>query len=142
MRTISALLSVALPLSNEALNATAIIGICIKNQANHIKPALASAMAQSIVQQGDGAVLILNDNSSDEWLAGIDEWLDDPRLIIVHALCGTAARARNALLDWVDAELPTATWVARLDADDKFARTNSVQEMLRETSGEPPISIG
>ncbi|WP_286240960.1 glycosyltransferase family A protein [Neptuniibacter halophilus] len=129
------------PLSNEALNATAIIGICIKNQANHIKPALASAMAQSIVQQGDGAVLILNDNSSDEWLAGIDEWLDDPRLIIVHALCGTAARARNALLDWVDAELPTATWVARLDADDKFARTNSVQEMLRETSGEPPLYL-
>ncbi len=42
------------------------------------------------------------------------------RIWVLTARCGTAARARNAILDFVDEQLPSADWVVRLDADDCF----------------------
>ncbi len=77
-------------------------------------------MAQSVVREGRGIVLILNDCSTDDWAYRIADWLIHPRLVVVNATCGSAARARNALLDFVDTELPSVHWVARLDADDRL----------------------
>lgn len=45
----------------------------------------------------------------------------EARTWVLTAHCGTAARARNAILDFIDEQLPDAVWVARLDADDSFA---------------------
>ncbi|WP_299201637.1 glycosyltransferase [uncultured Amphritea sp.] len=129
------------PLSNEALNASIIIGICVRNQGKHLVSALSSAMEQTAIQQGDAAIVILDDDSSDDWISDIEDWLNDPRVIIIHALCGTAARARNALLDWVDSELPAASWIARLDADDKFAAQNSVSTMVQAGVGDDALYV-
>jgi len=118
-------------LSKEARQATVVIGICIRNQATHLPVALASAMEQQAIRRGEGIVVILDDASDDNWQAGVAHWLSHPQVVVLGALCGSAARARNALLDWVDAELPAARWVARLDADDRFAEKNSVGALVQ-----------
>lgn len=135
-RTIEAVLSPRFlsqlsSLSKEAQQASVVIGICIRNQARHLPAALASAMDQQVIRRGEGVVVILDDASDDNWQAGVDHWLNHPHVVVIGALCGTAARARNALLDWVDAELPAARWVARLDADDRFAEKDSVGTLVQ-----------
>ena len=109
------------PLSNAALNASIVIGICLHNQCNHLSAALNSAMSQEVMKNGQGAVVILDDSSTDNWQEAISDWIDHSSIVVVHARCGSAARSRNALLDWVDANLPQARWIARLDGDDLFA---------------------
>lgn len=119
------------PLSAEARQATSVLGICVRNQAKHLPAALASAMSQQVIQQGMGVVVILDDASDDDWQISVAEWLHHPQLVVVSGLFGTAARARNALLDWVDAELPAARWVARLDADDLLVDHRSVEVLMQ-----------
>lgn len=123
-------ISVRSPLTEAAQLAEVVIGICLRNNAKTLPLALASAMAQQVVQAGRAIVVILDDASSDSWQAAASNWLGDPRVVVVSAVCGTAARARNALLDWVDAELPAARWVARLDADDRFADDTAVSALM------------
>ncbi len=117
-------------LTEAARLAEVVIGICVRNQAKNLPSALASAMTQQVVQDGKGVVVILDDASGDNWHAAVSDWLADPRVVVVSAVCGTAARARNALLDWVDSELPAARWVARLDADDQFADRTAVSALM------------
>ena len=114
------------PLSEETRQASIVIAICIRNQAEHISAVLTSAFEQQVTVQKEAVVVILDDSSDDNWQANIAQWLNHPQLVVISALCGSAARARNTLLDWVDAELPAARWVARIDADDRFAEKNSV----------------
>ncbi|HBP1718586.1 TPA: glycosyltransferase family 2 protein [Pseudomonas aeruginosa] len=118
-------------LSASARTAEVVIGICLHNQASKLPSALDSAMTQQIVQQGRGVVVILDDGSSDNWQSAVESLLSDPKLIVLTANCGSAAKARNALLDWVDEHLPAAAWVARLDADDRFACAEAVAAMVR-----------
>lgn len=117
-------------LSAEALVASVAIGICIHNQSRQLPAALTSAMNQQVVQQGIGVVVILDDASDDGWQLSVESWLQDPRVVVVSGVCGSAARARNALLDWVDAELPAVRWVARLDADDLLVDYRSVAALI------------
>jgi hypothetical protein len=46
---------------------------------------------------------------------------------VLTANCGTASRARNAILEFIDEQLLGVRWVARLDADDCFADPQSLQ---------------
>ncbi|EPM7244705.1 MULTISPECIES: glycosyltransferase family A protein [Pseudomonas] len=55
-------------------------------------------MRQQIVQQGRGVVVILDDGSSDNWQSAFESLLSNPKLIVLTANCGSAAKARNALL--------------------------------------------
>lgn len=48
----------------------------------------------------------------------------------IGANCGSPSRARNAILDFVDGRLPTVRWVARLDDDDVFATSSSLQAAI------------
>lgn len=120
------------PLSKAAMNASIVIGICLRNQAQHISLALESALSQKSVIQKDAIVVLLDDSSEDDWQKNVGNFLKHPQVVVVKAMCGSASRARNALLDWVDAELPSARWVARLDADDRFAETNSLGALVKE----------
>lgn len=113
-------------LSDEARHASIVIGVCLRNQAKHLRAALESAMTQTVVQQGRAVVVIMDDSSDDDWQERVTDYLSSPHVVTVGASCGSAARSRNALLDWVDAELPDARWVARLDADDLFADVSAV----------------
>ena len=46
---------------------------------------------------------------------------------VLRANCGTPARARNAMLEFVETKLPWCQWVARLDWDDRFAERTSLR---------------
>jgi glycosyltransferase involved in cell wall biosynthesis len=105
--------------------AEVVVGVAMRNQAGSLARCLRSIWDQELPGYRL-AVVLLNDRSEDDWEAAGGELLRDPRLLVVDANCGTAARARNAILDFVDAAMPAARWVARLDADDRFSCTTSL----------------
>ncbi|MGI2176525.1 glycosyltransferase [Shewanella ulleungensis] len=94
-------------------NAPVIIGINLCNQAEFIAQALHSALSQSLVDNSTAQIVILDDQSTDNWQAHCSTLLDHPSVTILGAFCGSPARARNQLLDY--ASTTTAHWVARLD---------------------------
>lgn len=114
------------PLSALALSAEVVIGITVRNQARRLPRALRSALSQDVVENGQAVVVLLDDQSTDSWRESCSQLLGHPRVVVIEGACGSAARARNALLDFVDQHLPSARWVARLDADDTLASNASV----------------
>jgi hypothetical protein len=49
------------------------------------------------------------------------------RTWVLRANCGTPARARNAMLEFVEQRLPWCKWIARMDWDDRFAESASLR---------------
>jgi hypothetical protein len=69
-----------------------------------------------------GLVLILDGVQAERYAAEVRVPIQlAARTWVLAANCGSPSRARNAALDFIDAELPQVRWVARLDADDRFA---------------------
>lgn len=97
--------------------------------------ALESAIRQTLFQSGEACVVILDDQSTDDWKEACRITLEHPSVVVLHGNCGTAARARNALLDYVDDHFPRAEWVARLDADDVLAAEDSLETLVAEGNG-------
>lgn len=114
------------PLSDSAVSAEVVIGITARNQARCLPRALKSALSQDVVENEQAVVVLLDDQSTDSWRETCGKLLEHPRVVVVEGACGSASRARNALLDFVDQRFPNARWVARLDADDTLASKASV----------------
>lgn len=130
-------------ISEPLLVAETVIGICLHNQAKKLRGALLSALKQDAVQQGTTAIVILDDASTDNWKGHVADLLLSTRIVVVSAVCGSAARARNALLDWVEENLHSVRWVARLDADDRFADDSSVTCLVgKATEADADFVIG
>lgn len=53
------------------------------------------------------------------------------RAWVIEARCGSAARARNTLLEFVEDELAQVRWIARLDWDDRFYAPDGLRQMVR-----------
>jgi glycosyltransferase involved in cell wall biosynthesis len=104
---------------DEAWAAEIVVGVALHDQGD----ALPACLASIVEQRGTNsiAILILDDASTDDWTTLASPWLDLPGVVVVRSECGTAARARNRILDLADELFPRARWVARLDADDRFA---------------------
>lgn len=119
-------------LSAKILSAQLVIGITVCNQARRLPRALKSALSQTVVENGHAVVVLLDDQSTDGWRESCCELLEHPSVLVIEGICGSASRARNALLDFVDQHLPGARWVARLDADDVLASSVSVAVLCRE----------
>lgn len=117
---------------HEAWKAEIIIGICLHNQAARLPIALASALAQTVIAENRAVIVLLNDRSTDDWQSAIRGYLGHPQVVVVSGNCGSPARARNALLDFVDGHFPRARWVARLDADDELANEEAVAALCLE----------
>jgi len=112
--------------SMECLEAARIVvGIALRNQARALPRCLESIRQQHLGDRGLVTVL-LDDGSDDDWESVADDFLDVPNLFIIEGNCGSAVRARNAILDFVDSSLPKVRWVARLDADDRFSTPDSL----------------
>lgn len=107
-----------------AWDAEIVVGVALHDQRESLPECLASIAAQ--LHGRRVSTLILDDGSTDEWESAAAPWLADPGTVVVHASCGSAARARNALLDLADVLFPRARWVARLDADDRFTGPRSL----------------
>ena len=106
-------------------DAELVIGIGLHNQAASLHRCLSSVFAQ-VLGGRSWAVVLLDDCSTDDWSAAADEFRERPELVVLAGHCGSAARTRNAILDFVDASFPRARWVARLDADDRFTTPHSL----------------
>tara|TARA_R110000868_G_scaffold96949_1_gene266635 strand:+ start:2599 stop:5535 length:2937 start_codon:yes stop_codon:yes gene_type:complete len=104
----------------------------LHNQGEQLTAALGSAMQQTLFRSGEVCIVILDDQSTDGWKESCGGLLDHPRIVVLHGNCGSAARARNALLDYVDDHFSCAEWVARLDADDVLAAEDSLEALISE----------
>lgn len=92
---------------------------------------LQSVADQEMGGETVGVVLLLDGLTAAEHLDRLEipECLGE-RTWILAANCGTASRARNAVLDFIDKRLADARWVARLDADDLLAGSRSLAEAV------------
>jgi hypothetical protein len=113
-----------------AFSAEVIIGVALHNQGLALRDCLASISTQRNVPLRF-AVLLLDDESVDDWRPSLECLSAHVALAWVRIRCGTAASARNGLLDLADLIFPDARWMARLDADDRFASTDSLGAMVR-----------
>ncbi|MBE7491692.1 MAG: glycosyltransferase family 2 protein [Planctomycetes bacterium] len=102
-----------------------VVGVALRNQSTLLRRCLLSVVAQDVGHRRV-AVVILDDGSTDNWDVTNADLLNQLALVRLQANCGSAARSRNAILDYVDTHLPSALWVARLDADDCFTTSRSL----------------
>lgn len=124
----------------EAFAAEVVIGVALHNHATTLRECLASVAAQRGVPL-PMAVLLLDDNSTDDWQAAVEGGIPHLNLAIAQAACGSAASARNCLLDLVDEAFPQARWVARLDADDRFASPDSLATAVQLASSTEAVFV-
>lgn len=122
-------LRVAGKISSYAQSAAVVIAMPLHNQASTLYFALESALSQTLTE-GHCAVVLLDDNSTDDWQTEIADLLEHPGLVLLKGHCGSAALARNAILDFVESDLPNARWVARLDPDDLLCSSTSVDALV------------
>ena len=116
--------------NGNAFEAEVLIGVTLHNHATTLCECLASVVAQRGVPLPT-AVVLLEDNSTDDWRAGLEGFVPTLTLAVAQVACGSAASARNCLLDLTDLAFPKARWVARLDADDRFASPESLAAAVR-----------
>ncbi|MDO6637932.1 glycosyltransferase family A protein [Pseudoalteromonas carrageenovora] len=122
-------------------NAPVIIGINLCNQAEFIAQALHSALSQSLVENHTAQIVILDDQSTDNWQTCCQTLIAHPCVTVLSAFCGSPARARNQLLDY--ASTTSAHWVARLDADDILDNAKSVESLwLRGEASNADFVVG
>ena len=114
--------------SEHARAASVVIAMPLHNQARTLRAALESALAQKL-SSGHCAIVLLDDQSTDDWQHEAQDLLCHPAVIVLQAHCGTAAHARNAILDFVESELPGAKWIARLDPDDLLCAELSIDSL-------------
>lgn len=112
--------------TQHAREASVVIAMPLYNQAGTLKAALESALAQKL-KTGHCAIVLLDDHSTDNWQLEVKDILLHPAVIVLEAHCGNAALARNAILDFVESELPGVKWIARLDPDDLLCSEESVE---------------
>jgi len=98
-------------------NEKIVIGMPLKNGAKTIRRAVESVFSQREVRR-EVILLIVNDNSTDNWREAITEYLDDPRIVVVNVSFGKTYAVRNFIIDYVRENMTDATYIGRLDADD------------------------
>ncbi len=98
-------------------NDTILIGMPLKNGASSLKRAVKSVLNQRNLTR-TMKLLILNDNSDDNWKEEISDYLKDPRVIIRDVNIGDITQLRNYILDYSKKELSSQSYIGRLDVDD------------------------
>ena len=124
-----------------AWDAEIVITVAHHDQSVSLTHALKSALSQTVVESGRAAVLVLDDSSSPDWIHSVSSQLAHVSVILISARCGSAARARNCLLDYVDNHFSQARWVARLDADDSFASARSVEALCNNGDSDGSLFV-
>ncbi len=96
-----------------------VVAVGMRNQASAVGAALASIWAQRGVV-GRLLVLLFDDESSDSWRPRVRDTAEPDRLLVVRGRAGSAAAARNLLLDLARRHAPRLELIVRLDADDRL----------------------
>lgn len=113
-----------------ALKAQVVVTMALRNQASSLPHAIFSVLTQ-VTGDLPMALLLLDDGSTDDWRQSADEFLADPRVAVMEGRCGSAAQARNALLDMAEQHFPEVRWLARLDADDTLADPHALRALVQ-----------
>lgn len=116
-------------------HAPILVAICHRNQPKELEAALHSIERQTLFAEGRVQVVVLDDQSDSHFLQQFKQLSFRPHVTVLEALCGSAAQARNLLLDWAD-EQKAVQWVARLDADDELATTTSLESLIKRLETE------
>ncbi len=104
-----------------------IVGINVHNPRSDLQRCLCSVAQQTFVDYG--VMILLDGQSIEEWHPQLPPELHG-RTWIATGNFGSAARARNALLESVELYIPGAVWVARLDYDDRFHCVTSLEKAV------------
>ena len=120
-----------------------LVAINHRNQSQKLARALESIETQSLFHEQKLQVVILDDHSNKINIKRLVKIADKPYITLIRASCGSAAQARNTILDWADTQ-HNVRWVARLDADDQFATCSSLVEVisLGERQGKSVVLAG
>lgn len=124
--------------SSNYAKAPVVIAITHKDQHNYLCNALRSALMQTLVINEQAQIVVLEDSSAQPWPSELNTLFEHPSITFLQAECGSPARARNLLLDWADKSFHI-DWIARLDADDELAHSNSLETLFN--AGEKQASL-
>ena len=115
--------------SDAVFNSKIVISIVIKNGQQTILRCLDSVLNQ---QGTDGlGVLLLDDNSSDNWTEVVQEQMRHPALVVHQCNLGKISAVRNLAMYLAKEIFPDYEWLGRLDADDCLDNPHSIAETLR-----------
>ena len=123
--------------SKDVFNSKIVLSIVLKNGQQTISRCLDSVFEQEGINEL--CVLLLDDNSSDDWKQVVQEKLRHPALVIHQCNVGKICAIRNLAMYLAKEVFPEYRWLGRLDADDCLDNSHSIAETLRpilETSSE------
>ncbi len=106
-----------------------VVGVTVHGVNCDLQRCMSSILEQDIDPQRVGVLLVMDSLPSDYVPPTVPAALAG-RTWLVTANCGSAARARNTLLSFVDDRLPQCRWVARLDWDDRFTDRGSLRAAI------------
>lgn len=118
------------PASGVAQRLDVLVAIAAHGEAIDLDRCLSSIEQQVLDASRLGIVVLIDSPHVPATIPPLRTGLEG-RAWVITANCGTAARARNTLLDFIDTTCPAARWVARLDWDDAFATDRSLACAVR-----------
>jgi glycosyltransferase involved in cell wall biosynthesis len=116
------------PTRHAPQEAEVVVGITVHNNARTIRRCLESVLNQDVGTLKVSPI-ILDDQSTDGWIDASADLVEELDAVVLSATCGSAASARNAILDYVAANLQHVGWVARLDGDDRLTDRDSLRSV-------------
>ena len=121
--------------SRDVFNSKIILSIVVKNGQQTIARCLDSVFNQQGID--NLGVLLLDDNSNDNWTKAVQEQLQHPTLVIHQCNVGKIYAIRNLAILLAKKIFPEYQWLGRLDADDYLDNPHSIAETLRPVLDSP-----
>ncbi len=106
-----------------------IVAVAVHGPERDLGRCLTSVADQDLETADLGVVVLLDSHRPIQFSPALPLGLRD-RTWVLRANCGSPARARNAMLEFVEQQLPWCRWVARMDWDDRFAERASLRRAL------------
>ena len=121
--------------SHDVFNSRIILSIVIRNGHKTISRCLDSVFEQRGIDEL--AVLLLDDNSNDNWTVAVQEQLQHPALVVHRCNVGKISATRNMANHLAKEIFPKYQWLGRLDVDDCLDNPHSIAETLRPVLDRP-----
>ncbi len=120
------------PQSEIAGRIRVVVGVAVDKQVLELERCLVSIADQQHPQRPVGVVLLVDRVGAGDIIPILPPAIAE-RAWLLSARCGSAARARNAIIEFVESSLPLVRWIARMDSDDRFAGSQVLQETIDAT---------
>lgn len=106
-----------------------VVAVTVHSPALDLSRCLHSIAEQDLDVASLGVVILLDSATAGDFNPLLPTKIRD-KTWLLHANCGTPARARNAILEFAERHIQGCRWVARMDWDDKFAAPNSLSAAI------------